>query len=274
MKKPSDPRQNITSVRSSRMDEKNSVQALSTRYRLLGVLLAAAVHLLSSCSAQEPKTYHVGIVVGLDANATIGDGFRAGMTDLGYIEGKNIVYEVHQLNFDYEAGRRILRQLVLNKVDAIIAMPTEVAIDAKEAVRGTSVPVVFCQTNIEGSNLVKSVREPGGNITGVRSPGPDVAVKRFEVLHELLPHAKRIWLPYWKYAEIVPSQLELLRPAALKAGVTLVEIPAENAADLEKDLEARGHARRYRHRCHPFYSRTSDQKPVCFSIDRQVCGRT
>ena len=206
MKKPSDPRQNITSVRSSRMDEKNSVQVLSTRYRLLGVfLLAAAIHLLSACSTQEPKTYRVGIVNGLDVFATTADGFKAGMTDLGYIEGKNIVYEVYDLSFDLEAGRRILRQLVSNKVDAIIAMPTEVAIDAKEAVRGTSIPVIFCQAYIEGSNLVKSVREPGGNITGVRYPSPDLVVKRFEVLHELLPHAKRIWVPYWKYAEIVPQ---------------------------------------------------------------------
>ena len=100
--------------------------------------------------------------------------------------------------------------------------------------------MVFCLTNIEGSNLVKSVREPGENITGVRHPGPDLAVKRFEVLHELLPHAKRIWVPYWKHSAIVPSQLELLRPVARKVDVSLVEIPAEDLADLEKDLESRG----------------------------------
>lgn len=95
---------------------------------------------------------------------------------------------------------------------------------------------------LEGTNLINSVSEPGGNITGVRYPGPDLAIKRFEILHQLVPEAKRIWVPYSTSSLIVPAQLEVLRPAAEKAGVTLVESPAESAADLEADLAARADA--------------------------------
>lgn len=218
------------------------MRARSTRRgRLSGVfLLVAAVQILCACSTREPKVFHVGVLCGLDVFATTVDGFRAGMSELGYVEGGNIVYDVHRLDFEPDSEKSILQHFVSSRVDAILALPTEIAVEAKEAVRGTSIPVVFCQTYIEGTDLIGSVRKPGGNLTGVRYPGPDLGLKRFEVMRELVPQARRIWVPYWKDSMIVPGQLELIRPAASKAGLTLVEAPVAGAADLEKDLESRG----------------------------------
>ena len=99
--------------------------------------------------------------------------------------------------------------------------------------------MVFCYTNIEGTDLIKSVTEPGGNMTGVRFLGPELAVKRFEFLHTLAPLAKRIWVPYTIKSPFVPAQLAALRPVAARAGVTLIEAPADGAADLLADLETR-----------------------------------
>jgi putative ABC transport system substrate-binding protein len=92
---------------------------------------------------------------------------------------------------------------------------------------------------IEGMGLVDSVREPGGNITGVRYPGPDIAVKRFEILRAIVPEAKRIWIPYQRGYPIVEPQLDALRPVAEAAGVTIIEFPADNAAELETELQVR-----------------------------------
>lgn len=211
------------------------------RLSLLGWVSLIAV-VVSACEGQQPKAYRVGMLCGLDVFATTVDGFKTKMTELGYIEGKQIVYDVQRTNFDPTAEQRILQQFVADKVDMMVVFPSEVAVEAKAATQGTDIPVVFCQTNIEGTNLIKSVREPGGNITGVRYPGPDLALKRFEILHELAPRAKRIWVPYAKSSPIVPDQLAVLRPAAAKAGVTLVEVPAADAAELEADLEARAKA--------------------------------
>jgi putative ABC transport system substrate-binding protein len=196
--------------------------------------------LLSGCGgAQKPKVYRVGVLSGLDFVADITDGLKAKMTELGYIEGKNILYDVQKTNFDMAAYKSILKKFVADKVDVIFVFPTEASQEAKAATQGTNIPVVFAFALIEGMGLVNSVREPGGNITGVRYPGPDIAVKRFEIMHELAPQAKRMWIPYQKGYPIVTSQLEVLRPAAAAAGVTLIEAPANNAAELEADLQAR-----------------------------------
>jgi putative ABC transport system substrate-binding protein len=195
--------------------------------------------LLSGCGAEKPKVYRVGVLSGLNFVAVITDGFKAKMTELGYVEGKNIVYDVQKTDFDMAAYKRILKKFVDDKVDLIVAFPTEAAMEAKVATQGTNIPVVFTFALIEGMGIVDSVREPGGNITGVRYPGPAIALRRFEIMQELAPQAKRMWVTYQRGYPIVSPQLEILRPAAAAAGVTLIEVPADNAAEVQADLDAR-----------------------------------
>lgn len=64
---------------------------------------------------------------------------------------------------------------------------TEASLEAKTVTKGTNIPVVFAFSFIEGVALVKSVHEPGGNISVMRLPGPDIALKRFEVIREIAP---------------------------------------------------------------------------------------
>ena len=153
--------------------------------------------LLSGCStAQETKEYKVGILIGLDFTAPIADGFKSGMAELGYVEGQNIVYDVQMTNFDIPNYQTILKKFVADEVDLILVTPTEATIEAKTITQGTDIPVVFRLRLHRGMGIIDSVREPGGNITGVRFPGIDITVKRFEILRTLAPDAKRIWMPY------------------------------------------------------------------------------
>ena len=198
--------------------------------------------LLYGCGENKPQVARVDILCGLDVFATTIDGFKAGMSEFGYIEGKNIAYDVQKTNFDPAAEHRILRKFIEDKVDLMLVFPSEVSVEAKAVTRGTGIPVVFCQTNTEGTDLIKSVPEPRGNITGVRYPGPDLALKRFEILHVLAPQAKRMWVPYTNNSPIVPDQLTALRRAAAKTGITLVESPADGPRDLIADLDSRAKA--------------------------------
>lgn len=217
----------------------NLYQLLKKESKFILLLsLLAVVFIFSGCVPQAaPKTYRVGVLSGLEFMADITDGFKTKMTELGYVEGQNIVYDVQRTDFDMAAYKRILQKFVADKVDLIVVFPTEATIEAKAATQGTDIPVVFTFALIEGMDVVDSVREPGGNITGVRYPGPDIVLKRFEVMRELVPQAKRMLVPYQKAYPIVGPQLEVLHPAAAAAGITLIEVPATNAAELEAELQ-------------------------------------
>jgi putative tryptophan/tyrosine transport system substrate-binding protein len=207
---------------------------------LTWVVIAAM--LLSGCGGtQKPKVYHVGIF-GFQAFGQIGDGFKAKMTELGYIEGKNITYDVQYWNAAVDtpdAGTKTLQKFVSDKVDLVFSFPTEQTVLAKAVTEKAGIPLVFCFAGLEGNDLVKSITAPGGNITGVRYPGPETTGKRLEFLTQIAPVAKRIGVVYQVgYPTTVPA-MEVLRPLAVKLGVTLVEIPAQSLDDIQADLNAR-----------------------------------
>lgn len=194
--------------------------------------IATTIVLFSDCKTK-PKMYRVGVLSGLDPMYPITDGFKEKMTELGYLEGKNISYNVQKSNVDFDAYKNILKKFVSDKVDLILTFPTEASIEAKTITQGTSIPVVFANVFTENTGLVNSVREPGGNMTGVRWVGPDMVLQRLEILRELAPKAKRIWVPYLKDYPIVKMQIESLHAACDAAGLSLTEIPAYNAMNLD-----------------------------------------
>ena len=196
--------------------------------------------LLGGC-AQKPKVYRVGVLSGLDFFAPAIDGLKNKMTELGYIEGKNIVYDVQKTNVDVAAYTKIVQKFVADKVDLIFVFPTEAAAVAKAGTQGTNIPVVFdlSFTDVKEIDLINSVREPGGNITGVRFPSVDIASKRLEILLEMVPTAKRIWVPYLKDYPNVPGQLDVIQPLAQKAGGTLSGFAATSPQDLQAELDRR-----------------------------------
>jgi putative ABC transport system substrate-binding protein len=206
-------------------------------WAMLTVAVVAGL-LLSGCGAEKPKVYRVGVLA-LSPFAVIADGFKEGMTELGYVEGENIVYDVQKVGPDEAEMQKVLDKFVADEVDLIFAFPTEPALVAKAATQGTDIPVVFAMGTIEGSGLVESVRRPGGNITGVRFVGPDLFVKFLEILPELAPDVERVGLFFDPEYPAVPSTLEEMRAAAPSVGVTLVEVHVASVADLEADLEAR-----------------------------------
>jgi putative tryptophan/tyrosine transport system substrate-binding protein len=219
---------------------------IKSKVKLWSVVIIAVVIILIvgyiifsyySGKASKEKVYHVGILSGLDLFSGIADSFKSEMTNLGYIEGKNIVYDTQKTNFEPDKEKKILQKFVDDKVDLIFGFNTEVALEAKNAAKGTNIPVVFANSFTEGNDLINNLKEPGGDITGVRYPSTDVAVNRLETLHKIVPQAKRIWLPYQKGYPSVPAQLKLLYPAAASLNVTLIEFPSNNLTYLQAELE-------------------------------------
>ena len=137
----------------------------------------------------------------------------------------------------------IAEKFVEDKVDLIFTSgSTPAALAAKAATQGTDIPVVFAYATTEESGLIESVREPGGNITGVRYPGHEMMIKRLEILREIAPEAKRVWIGYDINNPNTAAALETLHSAVPSLGVTLVEVPATTMEEIEADLAARAAA--------------------------------
>ncbi|NJN66325.1 MAG: hypothetical protein HC884_06230 [Chloroflexaceae bacterium] len=209
-------------------------------YPLLAwVWLALLPLLASACEAEQPAVYRVGIFSGGGDFTQMTDGFKAGMTELGYIEGQDIIYSLSGATADPDQDQRTLQRLIGEQVDMIFTFPTGSAVLAREMTTGTDIPVVFCYAGTEGNNLIESVRQPGGNVTGVRFPGPEQISKRLEILLELAPQVRRVWVGYDLNNPNTPPTIAALRQFAASQQVTLVEVPATTVQELQDDLAAR-----------------------------------
>jgi putative tryptophan/tyrosine transport system substrate-binding protein len=211
----------------------------SMNHLLVLTMLVASCVALSGCGKEKEKVYHVGIISEVDAFTAIADGFKARMTELGYMEGKNIVYDIRIANMDSEQEKQVVNEFIRDKVDLIFSFPTEASIAAKETTRGTNIPVVFANANIEGTNLIESVRHPGGNITGVRFPGADNDVMRLGFLRKFVPKAKRVLIIYDPSYPTTQKVAEALRSAAPTFGITLVENHVTSVKELQDSLKKR-----------------------------------
>lgn len=222
------------------MDEKNFLKKSRMVWILLTWVIVISIFLSGCGTAPQSKVYRVGVLSGLQAFAPVADGFKSKMAELGYVEGKNISYDVQSTNVDMEAYKTISKKFVDDKVDMIFVFPTEATMEAKAATQGTNIPVLFSMafTDVTGINLIDSIRTPGGNITGVRFPSADIANKRFEILLDLVPSAKRIFVPYLKDYPNVPGQLDVIRPQAASKGVELIEFGATSPVDLQTELDS------------------------------------
>ncbi|MBN2422311.1 ABC transporter substrate-binding protein [Candidatus Woesearchaeota archaeon] len=207
-----------------------------TKYFVLICFLIAS---LSGCAEKpQEKIYRVGVLVSVNELISIFDGFKEKMTELGYIEGENIVYELY-IAPNPVGNEQIIQKYVDEKVDLIFSFATEAAIEAKAVAEGTGVPVVFTCTFIEGTGLVNSVSSPGGDITGVRYPTTESATGRLEYLHEIAPNAKRIFVPYLNGYPTTSPQIEVLRTLASDLNLNLIEGPFATPQEVKAYLDER-----------------------------------
>ena len=156
---------------------------------------------------------------------------RAGLRELGYVEGKDIVIEfrwAERVNQFPELAAELVRM----PVDLIVAPASTQVEPARRAT--ATIPIVFAQhADPVGTGHVASLARPGGNITGVSMLLTDVAAKGLELLKQVLPHAARIGVLWNPTTPTHPHVLKVVAATAERLGIHLLLTPVKVVADFE-----------------------------------------
>jgi putative ABC transport system substrate-binding protein len=163
------------------------------RRREFVVGLGGAVAWPVVARAQQPGMPVVGVLYNGGPEAAAFDlaAFRKSLSEMGYVEGRNMTIEYRSTEGHYDRLPELAADLVRRRVAVIAAFATSSARAAKAAT--ATIPIVFSGgLDPVEMGLVASFNRPGGNITGVSSMTGNLGAKRLGLLHELLPSAARV----------------------------------------------------------------------------------
>jgi putative ABC transport system substrate-binding protein len=198
---------------------------------LLGV--AAACPLVAR--AQQPTMPVIGYLEAGSLETTRENvaAVRRGLSDTGYVEGRNLGIEYRWADDHLERLPALADDLVRRQVAAIVVTTTPAVLAAKAATKSISIVFSMGADPVE-TGLVASLNRPGGNITGIYNLNTTVGSKRLELLHELVPAAGSIaFLVNPTNAVLAETQTRELQIAARTLGVRLLVLSASDPSEFD-----------------------------------------
>ena len=170
-------------------------------------------------------------------------GLRQGLQDLGYTEGRDVVFEWLSARGDYDRAPELAGDLVKHGADVIVVESTIAARAAKHAT-GTIPIVMAVVADPVGTGLVASMSHPGENVTGLSLMTADLMAKRLQLLKEAFPRATRVavlWNPATPFHTTAVQELKAAAPA-LSLKLTFVAVRGPEDFDSAFSAVNRAHA--------------------------------
>jgi putative ABC transport system substrate-binding protein len=197
---------------------------LFTCWSLLVVL--AAVFLSAGVKAQQTgKVARIGYLAA--GSPPPDNAFLAGLRELGYVEGRNIIIESRFSDGKHERLFGLASELIALKVDVIVTTGTPAAFAAKRAT--SAIPIVMAiVADPVGGGLVANLARPGGNITGMADLDTELGEKRLEVLKQVVPRLSRVAV-LWNPAN--PAHKQALKQSEVAAKALELRLHAVDAQD-------------------------------------------
>jgi putative ABC transport system substrate-binding protein len=186
---------------------------------------------LAARGQQPAKIARIGFLGPAAVQSNRVKALRAGLRDLGYVEGKNLVIEFRWAE-TVEQLPELAAELVRMNVDVIFASSSTMVEPARQATK--TIPIVFAtHADPVGIGHVASLARPGGNITGLTMLLTDIVAKDLEVFKDALPQASRIGILWNPTTPSHPPALKAVKAAGTTLEVSLHMVPASTVEDFD-----------------------------------------
>ena len=200
---------------------------------LLVCLAFVSVHRAEA--QQHARVIKIGeLILGIRPGGGIGIGrelLRRELRQLGYVEGKNVVFEVRSAEGKFDRFPALADELVRLKVDVILATSMSEILAAKNATR--TIPIVFMTAGDPvAAGVIDSLAHPGGNLTGFTEIAAVLAGKRLELLKETVPKLTRVAF-LWNPSEGSPQNWKESQVSARELGLQLHSMEVSSADKYE-----------------------------------------
>jgi putative tryptophan/tyrosine transport system substrate-binding protein len=210
------------------------------RREFIGILGSTAAWPFAAHAQQDGRMRRIGIFKrGAEADHLIQEQWRAlleGLAKLGWIEGRNVRFEVRVVAEDPDRVRMHAEELVRSAPDVIAVGSLVTTRALLEWTR--TIPIVFANVGDPvAGGLLKNIARPEGNATGITSQYQSIAGKWLELLKEAAPSITRVALVFVP-GIVAESYFASIDSAAQALGIKAIRTPYRNAAELERAVEA------------------------------------
>jgi putative tryptophan/tyrosine transport system substrate-binding protein len=200
--------------------------------RLIGLAVGLVLNLtlapLDAEAQPATKVYRVGVLG--NENNPPWDGFRQGLRDLGYVEGRNLSMEWRWSEGKPDRFPALALEMVALKPDIIVASGTQAVRAAKQAT--SAIPIVMpVSSHPDKIGLVESLPRPGGNVTGLSNVAPELAGKKLELLKEIAPKVSRVAVLWNPANPVEPLGFQELLTAAQALGAEIQSVEVRSPDD-------------------------------------------
>ncbi|ABQ60976.1 MULTISPECIES: ABC transporter substrate-binding protein [Brucella] len=201
------------------------------RFKFRSMLLASLAAAAIATTAQaKDVTVAVTAIVEHPALDAARDGVKDALAEAGYKEGENLKFIYQSAQGNPATAAQIARQFVGEGPDVIVPISTPSAQAVVSATR--DIPVVFTAVSDPvGAQLVKDLKKPGGNVTGLSDMSP--VVEHIKLIKEVMPNIKKLGYLYNSGETNSVSLLAALKEAAAAEGIEIVESAATKSAEVQ-----------------------------------------
>jgi putative tryptophan/tyrosine transport system substrate-binding protein len=199
----------------------------------------AAAWPLGARAQQAGKLPTVGVLV-WSKSSTYGPwlaAFVQRLRELGWTEGSTVVIADRSAEERSDRAAEIIAEFVRLKVDAIVTHSSPLVVAAKHAT--SLIPIVFASAGDPvGTGLVASLARPGGNVTGLSLQQTDLASKRLELLHQVVPGLRRLAIMADVVNPVPMQEMDEAKTLARTLGLDVVTLEIRHAEDIAPAFEA------------------------------------